>query len=132
MPKILSITSKVEEVVATSNKEELDKAKQGIKAVIGPIGTMEAKSGLRDAFIPPEGYVWMCADYCLDPKTNILTKRGNVLLQDLKESDSVYTPWGYKKCFNIRKTGKQEKFLDALQSTGYVLKEMDRLYGCMR
>ena len=108
MPKIISITSKVEEVVATSNKEELDKAKQGIKAVIGPIGTMEAKSGLRDAFIPPDGYVWMCADYCLDPESNINTKNGNVKLKDLKDGMQVYTPWGYKKCYNVRKTGKHK------------------------
>ena len=118
--KITTIEVSEENVTYTEDIDELRNAEQGC-AVLKPFGVMEAKAGLRDAFVPPEGYVWMCADYCLDPKTNILTKRGNVLLQDLKEGDSVYTPWGYKKCFNIRKTGKH-KVVRIKLKTGEVLR----------
>lgn len=69
---------------------------------------MKCKGGMRDCFVCPEGYVWLSADYCIDPEANIITNRGNVKMKDMRDGMLVYTPWGYKPCKNVRSTGRKQ------------------------
>lgn len=69
---------------------------------------LKCKGGMRDCFVCPEGYVWLSADYCIDPEANIITNRGNVKMKDMRDGMLVYTPWGYKPCKNVRSTGRKQ------------------------
>lgn len=56
------------------------------------IGTMEAKGGLRDAFVPPEGFVWMCSDYGQQELRCIGNFSGEVnLIQPILDGKDIHT-----------------------------------------
>ena len=71
-------------------------------------------------FCTPEGY-WVSADYCLDPESVVITKQGEVMLKDLKNNTLILTPWGYKRCFNVRNTGVK-KVVKITLNSGETLK----------
>lgn len=93
----------------------------GASVQIRTLTQVKVKGGMRDCFIPPEGYVWISCDYCLDPESVVITTRGQLKLNELVEGDLVYTPWGYKPCKNIRYTGKKRVVKIKLK-TGEVLR----------
>lgn len=76
----------------------------------GAIGQQKTKAGLRDAFIAPEGYVVVTADFCLDPNVLVQTRTGLKEMRLLKDGEEVLTPKGFKKCINPHYTGNHQVY----------------------
>lgn len=87
----------------------------------GAIGQQKTKAGLRDAFVAPEGYVVVTADFCLDPNVIVQTRTGLKEMRLLKDGEEVLTPQGFKKCINPHYTGKHKVYEIKLKS-GEVLR----------
>lgn len=80
----------------------------GVPVQVRTLIKIKCKGGMRDCFIPPEGYLWVSCDYCISLDTNIITKRGNVRAGDLIDGDEVLTPWGFRVCHRPHNTGKKK------------------------
>nr|DAI54895.1 MAG TPA: DNA polymerase [Caudoviricetes sp.] len=76
----------------------------------GAIGQQKTKAGLRDAFVAPEGYVVVTADFCLDPNVLVQTRTGLKEMRLLKNGEEVLTPKGFKKCINPHYTGNHQVY----------------------
>lgn len=64
---------------------------------------------VRNAFIPDEGQLWFCIDFCIDPETLVELEDGRkVPLSYLKDNPmKIKTPDGFKLAHDFRYTGKK-------------------------
>lgn len=90
----------------------------------GAICQMKVKGGLRDAFVCPEGYVWIAADYsaeemCSCKGTLVETNEGIKKIEDLKPGDLILSPTGYETVELVKETKPKQRCCLEL-STGEV------------
>lgn len=101
----------------------------------------KTKSGLRKAFCVPKGdessnpWVWVTADYCLDPETKVISEEGEITLRKLlmlPPGVKILTPQGFKETYHVRWTGDHSQYRITLRSGESVICSPEHKFAVTR
>lgn len=94
------------------------------------LGDQEVKAGFRDCFVAPEGYVFVSADYCISPESEVYVEgKGRCKFREIEGKDvKILTPWGYKRVYNYHYTGRKQKVKITLKSGETVVCSEDHVF----